>query len=248
MFTIPEPAPKPPPRQVLKTAIKSLDLPGFMLIAPAAVMFLLGLQYGGNEYDWNSSVVIGLLVGGLVTFLLFLVWERRVGDEAMVPFVMLKHRIIWSAAGNMFFLLATILVADFYLAIYFQAILDDTPLMSGVHMLPTTIGIVLFTMISGTASECLKFTDSSPVYSKRYPADHIQNNTVEAFGYYLPWVVSGAAISAIGYGLFSLLSATTTTAQWIGYQVLYGVGGGSMAAGVSFSNHKIPFAILRSNC
>ncbi|KAI1087097.1 MFS general substrate transporter [Rostrohypoxylon terebratum] len=205
LFKIPEPAPKPPARQVLNTAIKSLDLPGFTLVGPAAVMFLLGIQYGGNQYPWDSSVVIGLIVGGLVTFIIFLLWERRAGDNAMVPFAMLTHRIIWSAAGNQFFLLATILVADFYLAIYFQATHDDTPLMSGVHMLPTTIGIVLFTMISGTA--------------------------IEAFGYYLPWVVSGAAISAVGYGLFSTLGPATTTAQWIGYQVLYGVGGGSMAAG-----------------
>ncbi|KAI1171392.1 MFS general substrate transporter [Nemania sp. FL0916] len=177
MFRIPEPTSKPPARQVLKTAIKSLDLPGFVLIGPAAIMFLLGIQYGGNQYAWNSPTVIGLIVGGLVTFILFLVHEYRTGDDAMVPFAMLRHRIIWSAAGNMFFLLATVLVADFYLAIYFQAIHDDTPLMSGVHILPTTLALVLFTVLSGTAN------------------------------------------------------MRTTTAQWIGYQVLYGVGGGSMAAG-----------------
>ena len=152
LLTIPESEPKLPARQVLSTAIKSLDLQGFMLIGPAAFMFLLGLQYGGNQYAWDSSVVIGLLIGSAVTFLLFLVWEHRQGDEAMVPFAMLTHRIIWSAAGNMFFTLSSILVADFYLAIYFQAIHDDSPLMSGVHMLPTTIGMVLFTMISGVMS------------------------------------------------------------------------------------------------
>ena len=134
--------------------MKSLDLPGFMLISPAAVMFLLGLQYGGNQYAWNSSVVIGLLIGAGVTFSLFLVWEHRQGDNAMVPFAMLTHRIIWSASGNMFFLLSSILVADYYLAIYFQAVHDDSPFMSGVHMLPTTIGLVLFTMISGVMSKC----------------------------------------------------------------------------------------------
>jgi hypothetical protein len=139
-------------RQVLGTAIKSLDLGGFMLISPAAVMFLLGLQYGGNQYAWNSSVVVGLLVGAAVTFVLFLAWEYRQGDDAMVPFAMLRHRVIWSAAGNMFFNLGSILVADFYLAIYFQAVHDDSPLMSGVHMLPTTLGIVLFTMTSGVTS------------------------------------------------------------------------------------------------
>ena len=124
-----------------------------MLVCPAAVMFLLGLQYGGNQYTWNSSVVIGLLAGAAVTFILFLIWEYRQGDDAMVPFAMLTNRIIWSAAGNMFFVLSSILVADFYLAIYFQAVHDDSPFMSGVHILPTTIGMVLFTMFSGVMSE-----------------------------------------------------------------------------------------------
>jgi hypothetical protein len=150
---IPEPASKPSARQVLGTAVKSLDLPGFMLVCPAAVMFLLGMQYGGNQYAWNSLVVIGLLAGAAVTFILFLIWEYRQGDEAMVPFAMLTNQIIWSAAGNMFFVLSSILVADYYLAIYFQAVHDDSPFMSGVHLLPTTIGMVLFTMFSGVMSE-----------------------------------------------------------------------------------------------
>ena len=71
----------------------------------------------------------------------------------MVPIAMLKNRIIWSGAGNLFFVLSSILVADFYLAIYFQAVHDNTPFMSGVHMLPTTIGMVLFTMFSAIMSE-----------------------------------------------------------------------------------------------
>lgn len=71
--TIPEPKPKSPPLQILGTAIRSLDLPGFMLICPTIVMFLLGLQFGGNQHPWDSSVVIGLLVGAAVTFGLFLV-------------------------------------------------------------------------------------------------------------------------------------------------------------------------------
>ena len=150
--SVPEPTEKPPARQVFRTAIKSLDLPGFLLISPAAIMFLLGLQFGGNQYEWNSSVVIGLLVGAAVTFVLFLFWEHRQGDEAMVPFAMLRQRIIWSAAGNMFFMLSAILIADFYLAIYLQAVNNDSPVMSGVHMLPTTLGVVLFTMVAGVMS------------------------------------------------------------------------------------------------
>jgi len=154
---VPEPKPKSPPLEILGTAVKSLDLPGFLLLCPAVVMFLLGLQFGGNVYPWNSSVVIGLLIGAAVTFGVFLVWERRQGDNAMVPYAMLRNRTIWSAAMTMFFSLSSILVADYYIAIYFQAIHDDSPLMSGVHMLPITLGLVLFTFVSGTLS---KFSQS----------------------------------------------------------------------------------------
>ncbi|KAF4162683.1 hypothetical protein CNMCM6936_001764 [Aspergillus lentulus] len=193
--TIPEPKPKSPPLEILGTAIKSLDLPGFMLVCPAVVMFLLGLQFGGNQYPWNSSVVIGLLVGGAVTFGLFLVWEHRRGDEAMVPFAMLRHRVIWSTAMTMFFSLSSVLVADFYIAIYFQAIRDDSPLMSGVHMLPITLGLVLFTMVSGAL--------------------------ISILGYYLPFLLAGGAISAVGYGLlFSTVSQAVAPAPYIAIQNL----------------------------
>ncbi|KAG2420109.1 hypothetical protein HFD88_004908 [Aspergillus terreus] len=202
--TIPEPKPKDPPMQILGTAIKSLDLPGFMLICPAVVMFLLGLQFGGNQHPWNSSVVIGLLVGGFVTLIVFLVWEHRRGDEAMVPLAMLKNKVIWSTAMTMFFSLSSVLVADFYIAIYFQAIRDDSPLMSGVHMLPITLGLVLFTMVSGAL--------------------------ISMLGYYLPFLLAGGAISAVGYGLLSTLSPTTSVAKWIGYQILYGVASGCTTA------------------
>ncbi|KAF4768737.1 Major facilitator superfamily domain general substrate transporter [Penicillium solitum] len=202
--TIPEPKPKDPPLQILSSVIKSLDLPGFMLICPAVVMFLLGLQFGGNKYAWDSSVMIGLLVGGGATFAVFLIWEWRQGDNAMVPLAMIKHRVIWSAATTMFFSLSSVLVADFYIAIYFQAIHNDTPIMSGVHMLPITLGIVLFTMISGTL--------------------------ISVLGYYLPFLLMGGVISSIGYGLMSTLDTTTPVAKWIGYQVLYGIGSGCTTA------------------
>ncbi|KAG5293873.1 efflux pump [Histoplasma capsulatum G186AR] len=202
--TIPERKQKNPPLEILGTAVKSLDLPGFMLVCPAVVMFLLGLQFGGNQHPWNSSVVIGLLVGGAVTFGVFVLWERRQGDEAMVPFAMLKHRVIWSAAMTMFFSLSSILVADFYIAIYFQAILNDSPFMSGVHMLPTTLGLVLFTLVSGVL--------------------------ISVVGYFLPFLLAGGAISAIGYGLLSTLAPTTPAAKWIGYQILYGVASGCTTA------------------
>ncbi|KAJ5087226.1 hypothetical protein N7456_010842 [Penicillium angulare] len=204
LFNIPEPTTKRPPREVLGTAIKSLDLPGFMLISPTAVMFLLALQYGGTIHPWNSATVIGLIVGAAATFILFLIWEYKQGGGAMVPFSMLRERTVWAAGGNLFFLLGAILVAEYYLAIFFQTVLDNTPIMSGVHLLPTTLGLVIFTMLAGMMTEIL--------------------------GYYMPWNLGGSALVAIGYGLMSMIKPTTSSSKWIGYQVLYGVGSGAMSS------------------
>ncbi|KAK9482740.1 efflux pump [Lipomyces starkeyi] len=202
---VPEAAVKPHWRDVLGTAIKSLDLIGFALIGPAAIMFLLALEYGGNQYAFDSSVVIGLLAGAAVTFSLFLAWEYRQDDGAMIPFAMLRSPVIRAAAMTQFFSLGSTLVADFYLAIFFQTIHNDSPLMSGVHMLPTTLGLVLFTVFTGAMTQVT--------------------------GYYLPWVLAGSCLSTIGYGLMSTLSPTTSTARWIGYQVVYGVGSGTGTSG-----------------
>ena len=204
---IPEAAVKPPWRKVVGTALKSLDLAGFALIGPASIMFLLALEYGGNQYAWNSSVVIGLLVGAAATLAVFAVWEYRQGDEAMIPYAMLKSPVIRAAAITQFIRLGGTLIADFYLAIFFQAILNDSPLLSGVHMLPATLGMVFFTLFTGAL--------------------------MQASGYYLPWVIGGICLSTIGYGLMSTFNPTTPTARWIAYQLIYGAGTGTGSSGVS---------------
>ncbi|RYP64161.1 hypothetical protein DL771_008897 [Monosporascus sp. 5C6A] len=196
--TIPEAEVKPHWRSVLATAVNSLDLVGFVLISGGVLMFLLGLQYGGNQFAWNSSAVIGLIVGGVVSFSVFLAWEYHQGDAAMVPWAMLRSGIIRAAAITGLFNYGVMLVADYYLAICFQSVKDDTPLESGVHMLPTTLGMLLSMVTAG--------------------------GLTQTTGYYLPMAIIGPCISAVGYGLLSTLSPTTSTARWIGYQILYGVG------------------------
>lgn len=61
----------------------------------------------------------------------------------------------------------------------------------------------------------------------------------------MPWNLGGSAISAIGYGLMSLLEPTTSASKWIGYQVLYGVGSGAMTSAVSLLSH-IPVPLFTS--
>ena len=204
---VPEASVKPPWRHVLGTAVKSLDLVGFALVSPAAIMLLLALEYGGNQYAWDSSVVIGLLCGAAAVFALFLFWEHREGDGAMIPFAFLRSPVVRSASLTQFFALGGILIGDFYLAIFFQVVHNDSPLMSGVHLLPVTLGLVIFTLVTG--------------------------GLIQVTGYYLPWILAGSAIATVSYGFMSMLSPTTTFGQWFGYLCLYGIGGGVGNSGVS---------------
>lgn len=128
-----------------------LDIAGFLLFAPAMVAFLLALEWGGATYRWDSGIIIGLFCGAAVLLALFLTWEYRKGETAMIPFSMVKHKVVYCACVTMFFLFANSLMTSYYLAIYFQGVRDKTPTLSGVNMLP---GIVS-QMAAGIASGAL---------------------------------------------------------------------------------------------
>lgn len=130
-------------------ALKTLDLIGFVLFAPSAIMFLLALEWGGNAYKWNSATVIGLFVGAAGNFAVFLAWEYKVGDTAMIPFGMMKRRIIYCSCFTMAFLAANINMTSYYMAIYFQAIRGATPMLAGVYILPSILSQMLTAVTSG---------------------------------------------------------------------------------------------------
>ena len=52
-----------PPKVSLKEKLLQLDPVGIALAMAAIICFILGLQYGVNTHPWNSSQVIGLLLG-----------------------------------------------------------------------------------------------------------------------------------------------------------------------------------------
>lgn len=149
MLNVPDQVVKPGWRKVLGSSLSHFDLIGFGIFAPAAAMFFLALQYGGNQYPWKSATVIGLFCGAAVTFVLFFEWERRQGDDAMIPFSMVRNRIVWSSSLTMFFFSGSVFITGYYLPIYFQAVLGATPIMSGVDILPNILTQMVMTMVAG---------------------------------------------------------------------------------------------------
>lgn len=205
---------------LVRRILPDLDLGGFVLFAPAAVMFLMALQFGSDDtYSWNSATVIGLLCGAAAAALSFIGWEARMGDRAMIPGSMLRKRIVWTSCVFGSALMCCSIVASNWLPTYFQAVKGEGPTVSGVHILPSILSALLFVVVTGAASKYEKSTWKMR-NANRY-------SSVTRQGYYLPWGVFCGVVTAVGAGLISMWTPTTSAAQWIGVQVVFGAGRGA---------------------
>lgn len=205
--------------EAIRTLPGKLDLIGFALFAPSAIQLLLALQYGGNEFTWHSSQVIGLFCGAAATFILFLVWDYCKGDAAMIPFSMIRIRVVWSSCLAYGLLMGQIFCASYYLPIYFQGVKGVIPLMSGVYVLPSILGHLFVALVSGKIGSWRHLS----LLEKEKAVD---NDLVERVGYYLPIIVISASLMVVANGLLSTLTPWTSTGKWIGYQILLGVARG----------------------
>lgn len=154
---------------LLVNRLRKLDLLGFTIFAPAAIQFLLALEWGGTRYPWDSATIIGLFCGSFGTLLLFVAWEYHMGESAMIPLSIIRRRVIWVSCINYALFIGSMLSATYYLPIYFQSIKDASPTLSGVDLLPSIITTILFGILTGALS---KWKSHQPIHDSLEAAKH----------------------------------------------------------------------------
>ncbi|KAK8035473.1 hypothetical protein PG993_010468 [Apiospora rasikravindrae] len=177
-----------------------IDLVGLLIFVLATALFLIGLQWGGTTYPWNSGMVVGFMVGGIACFGLLGMWFWHKGDAALIPTKFFKMRVL-----NMISLTAVVQAGGTFTALYwypiwFQAIKGASALQSGTMLLPLILAQLVLSVISG--------------------------GLVQKTGYYLPEVIAGNVFIALGSGLTTMFVPSTKAGEWIGYQILVGAGRG----------------------
>jgi len=192
--------------------ILTIDFIGFFIFAAACIMLLLGLQWGGHTYPWNSATVIGLICGGIVAFVCLIGWFIYKGEKALIPPRLSKNRINAAIAITAFAQSGGIYTSSYWLPIWFQGVKGVSPLASGIMILPTVISQLFASVSCGIL--------------------------VQKTGYYLPEVVGGNALVAAGAALISTLQPDSTEGQWIGYQILLGAGRGFVMQLVSYDKYS----------
>lgn len=66
--------------------VKELDYIGITLFVSGCVLFLVGLSWGGVAYPWVSGHVLGTLISGIVTLIIFAVY----GEYPTLPITSIK--------------------------------------------------------------------------------------------------------------------------------------------------------------
>lgn len=126
-----------------------LDPIGFGLFAPTCIMLLMALQWGGTTYAWGSSTIIGLFVGFGASLIVFIFWERRRGDSAMIPGSIMKQSVVWSSCVINMTQFASLWIFSYYLPVWFQTVKGNSPITSGAYYMATAAPIIVITMTTG---------------------------------------------------------------------------------------------------
>ncbi|CRG92865.1 Putative HC-toxin efflux carrier TOXA [Talaromyces islandicus] len=191
---------KPTTKLPLLEMILSFDPLGVVLLVASLICYFLVLQWGGIIKAWNSSDVIGLLIGWLLLSAAFVVNEWWQKDRALVVLRMWKVRSIAGVCAFVLFLYGAYFAILYNIPTYFQAIKGLSPQSSGVRTIP---------MILATSATSL-----------------ISSLVISRVGIYQPFLIAGAALASIGAGFIYTFDLNTSLGKQIGYQIIFGVGTG----------------------
>ncbi|KAL8818230.1 MAG: hypothetical protein Q9223_003097 [Gallowayella weberi] len=185
----------------VRTKVRRIDWIGNTLFVASVVAVLIALSWAGTVYAWSTFRIIVLLVLGFVGFGIFLEYERsKFCAEPTMAVHLFTNRTSLIAFILTFLHSVVTIWALYFLPIYFQGVLGSSPGRSGVQLLPTVLFLIPFAATGG--------------------------KLVAKFGRYRPIHLAGFAIMVVGFGLFSILSATSPTAAWVIYQAIEAAGAG----------------------
>ncbi|MET9619408.1 MFS transporter [Streptomyces sp. NPDC006464] len=175
----------------------TIDYLGTFLIASVATCLVLVASLGGTTWAWDSAQIIGLAVLGAVLLVAFVRVERRAA-EPVLPLKLFRIRTFTLVSVISFVVGFAMFGAMTFLPTFLQVVQGVTPTMSGVHMLPMVLGLLITSTASG--------------------------QIVSRTGRWKVFPIAGTGITALGLLLLHRLTETSSAWEMSVYFFVFGAG------------------------
>ncbi|MCJ7831885.1 MAG: MFS transporter, partial [Actinobacteria bacterium] len=174
-----------------------IDYLGSALLVISVTSILLVTVWGGSEFDWDSPVIIGLIVGAITATALFILQERR-AEEPVMPLRLFRNSVFRVANAAGFIIGLTMFGAIVFLPLFLQVVNGVSATNSGLLLLPLMAGLLVASIGSGRA--------------------------IVRIGRYRPFPIAGTIIMTLGLYLFTRLDQHTSRPEASLYMIVLGLG------------------------
>jgi EmrB/QacA subfamily drug resistance transporter len=174
-----------------------IDYIGAALLMGGVTAFLLVLSWGGTEYDWGSTPIIGLLILAVVLFAA-LIWHEQRFEEALLPPRMFRNAVFSRGVTLAFISSVGLLGTTFLLPLFFQLLRGADASASGFLVMPFLVFNVIGAYTGGQLTRWLGRTKGI--------------------------IAGGYAATAVGFAGLAMAGSTTPVAIVLIMMAIIGVG------------------------
>ena len=160
------------------------DLLGALTLTPGLTIGLLAVSWGGNTYDWDSSVIITMFAVAAVFLVGFVVIERR-ATNPLIPLQMMRDSRISLSILASFAVAVAMFGGIIYIPVFAQGVLGVSATNSGAILIPLNLAMIVASVLMGFI--------------------------ITKWGKYKALLICGGVIMSVGY--FSLARLTWQSSQ-----------------------------------
>ncbi len=135
----------------LETRMHKFDWLGVVLSGAGMFLLVFGIQQG-HKYHWNTWVLTSI-IGGLVVFAAFVLWQRANRQEPLVPLSLFGDRNFSISSFAISAMSFTATAMGFPVMLYAQLVRGYSPLQSALLFVPMAVMSIILAPIVG------RFTD-----------------------------------------------------------------------------------------
>src|SRR5512132_3243020 len=129
-----------------------LDLRGLLLLSPGLALFVYGMAEAGSAGGFGGRALVGISAG-LALVIVFVRHALQLGKAALIDVGLFRSRGFAAAAGTNLLVGIALFGALILLPLYYQLVRGESPLATGLLLIPQGLGAAIAMPIAGRLTD-----------------------------------------------------------------------------------------------